>query len=66
MHGRLSARARFIQACGFQWAGFGGKVSLLEAARFDFSFARLDEEYSFYRWLVLDVTSPQSNLNFFC
>lgn len=67
-HGRLLARARFVQACKFYWEALSGKMSLLGAAIVDLSFTRANDEYNFFRLMALALaeTSTQFGENFFC
>lgn len=67
-HRRLSVRARFVKVCGSHWAVLSGKISLVEAAGLDLSFARSDSKYMFCRWsaLALEDISPPFGEGFFC
>lgn len=67
-HGRLSARDRYAQACGFHLTAPSGRTLLPATTASDLLFARSDDEYTFYLRLTLasEASLPLFGANFFC
>lgn len=65
--GHSSAQERFVHACGVQWELLGGRGLLPAAAGFDLSFARSEDDFTFFCWLVLpsEEDAPRFGDEFF-